>query len=369
MFLVTIVSVWLPRQIMDYTVTCFESTTVTSTNISYRSFILPKSLSPEVSEKSSITAQISFFILLDTVIPVPLTKLSVHCKTTDHVMLVVILYTQWQSFLVQLYFQCWGVCDTQGMFLSGPDGNRQRERQGLWERVHQAKRPSRPSMRVVNLWVKSLRSLELVRTSLRNQTVRHNISSVKSRTDGWRRMVLSSRSGDVTFLLTKMIRGNISLIHQVQNTTLGMRRIPRHKYVTISLVLSFIHTCMKSLEEHGSIKQSWFGLTNPWREFPVSSVHESIKTARLSIHTKSLSFCDDKHFPIGDSTCMDVDVDSVEGWMPTREYSRCPLTQTLSCGGISTCKSSLTWPGCRVSTWLFLSLLCLLRDSSAVWDS
>ena len=31
------------------------------------------------------------------------------------------------------------------------------------------------------------------------------------------------------------------------------------KYVTSSLVLSFIHTCMKSLAEHGSIKQSWFG--------------------------------------------------------------------------------------------------------------
>ncbi len=119
-----------------------------------------------------------------------------------------------------------------------------------------------------------------------------------------------------------------------------MRRILRHKYVTSSLVLSFIHTCMKSLGEHGSIKQSWFGPANPWHEFPVSSVHESIKTARLSIrqdlqdscvtnlhedmksfffiaslldpHTKSLSFCDDKHFPIGDSTCMDVDVDSVE---------------------------------------------------------
>ncbi len=43
------------------------------------------------------------------------------------------------------------------------------------------------------------------------------------------------------------------------------------KYVTSSLVLSFIHTCMKSLAEHGTMKQSWFGPANPRREFPVSS--------------------------------------------------------------------------------------------------
>jgi hypothetical protein len=55
------------------------------------------------------------------------------------------------------------------------------------------------------------------------------------------------------------------------------------KYVTSSLVLPFIHTCMKSLAEHGSIKQPWFGPANPRREFPVSSAHESINAARLSI--------------------------------------------------------------------------------------
>jgi hypothetical protein len=82
---------------------------------------------------------------------------------------------------------------------------------------------------------------------------------------------------------------------------------------------------MKSIGEHGSIKHPWFGPVNPRREFPVSSAHESIKTAPFSIrqdlqdrwvtnlhedrksffliaslldpHTKSLSFCDDKHFP------------------------------------------------------------------------
>jgi hypothetical protein len=95
--------------------------------------------------------------------------------------------------------------------------------------------------------------------------------------------------------------------------------------VTSSLVLSFIHTCMKSLVEDGSIKQPWFVSANPRREFPVALDHESIKVARLNIrqdlqdrwvtnlnedrksffliaslldpHTKSLNFCDDKHFP------------------------------------------------------------------------
>jgi len=47
-------------------------------------------------------------------------------------------------------------------------------------------------------------------------------------------------------------------------------------------VLPFIHTCMKSLAEHGSINQPWFGPGNPRCE-PVSSTHESIKTTRLSI--------------------------------------------------------------------------------------
>ncbi len=58
------------------------------------------------------------------------------------------------------------------------------------------------------------------------------------------------------------------------------------KYVTSSLVLSFIHTCMKSLTEHGSINDtgnSRVCSANPRCEFPVSSAHESIKVARLSI--------------------------------------------------------------------------------------
>ncbi len=168
-------------------------------------------------------------------------------------------------------------------------------------------------------------------------------------------------------------------------TNLPVNQTEGDKYVTSSLVLSSFYTCMKNLGEHGSIKKPWFGPANPWCEFPVSSSHESIKAARLSIrqdledrwvtnlsedrkrffliaslldpHTKSLSFCDDIHFPtswkreghgflamefknfyneiqdtqvdllhqdasvhqpsalsdlLGDSTYMDVDVDSVE---------------------------------------------------------
>ena len=44
--------------------------------------------------------------------------------------------------------------------------------------------------------MRSLRPRELVRTSLRNQTIRHNISFVRSRTDG---------------------RGNLSLIYQTED--------------------------------------------------------------------------------------------------------------------------------------------------------
>ena len=55
----------------------------------------------------------------------------------------------------------------------------------------------------------------------------------------------------------------------------------------------------------------------------------------------------------------------------TRDYTRVqqvPLTQTLWCGGNRTSKSSLDWTTWSDNTWLWLSLLRLLRDSS-VWDS
>ena len=98
--------------------------------------------------------------------------------------------------------------------------------------------------------------------------------------------------------------------------------------MTNSLVLSFINTCIKSLVGDGSIKQPWFGKGNARSEFPVSSTHESIKSARKVVRedlelrwvtnlseerkrfyliatlidprtkmTKMLSFCDNKYFP------------------------------------------------------------------------
>ena len=104
-----------------------------------------------------------------------------------------------------------------------------------------------------------------------------------------------------------------------------MKQAEGDEYVTASLVLSFINTCMKSLAGDGSIKQPWFGKGNTRSEFPVSSAHESIKSARQSVredlelrwvtnlneerkrfylistlldpHTKMLSFCDNKYFP------------------------------------------------------------------------
>ena len=78
-------------------------------------------------------------------------------------------------------------------------------------------------------------------------------------------------------------------------------------------------------ESRDDNNQPWFGKGNARSEFPVSSVHESIKSARKSVredlelrwvtnlseerkrfyliatlldpHTKLLSFCDNKYFP------------------------------------------------------------------------
>ena len=80
-----------------------------------------------------------------------------------------------------------------------------------------------------------------------------------------------------------------------------------------------------NLTGDGSIKQPWFGKGNVRSEFPVSSVHESMKSARKNVRedlelrwvtnlseerkrfyliaslldprTKMLSFCDNKYFP------------------------------------------------------------------------
>ena len=104
-----------------------------------------------------------------------------------------------------------------------------------------------------------------------------------------------------------------------------MKHTEGDECVTSSLVLPFINTCMKSLSGGGSIKQPWFGKGNARSEFPVSSAHESIKSARQSVRedlelrwvtnlseerkrfyliatlldprTKLMSFCDNKYFP------------------------------------------------------------------------
>jgi hypothetical protein len=58
---------------------------------------------------------------------------------------------------------------------------------------------------------------------------------------------------------------------------------------------------------------------------------EATRGSRFSLAMEFKSFYSEIH---------DTEVD-----LPTREWSRCPLTQTLWCGGSSTCKSSLAWPG------------------------
>ncbi len=72
------------------------------------------------------------------------------------------------------------------------------------------------------------------------------------------------------------------------------------------------------------------------------------------------------------STSMDVDPSSVNGktelnsYMRVQQLSTTRATRTLSCSGSSTSKSSHTWTTWSDSTCLFLPILHLLRDSSAV---
>ncbi len=143
-------------------------------------------------------------------------------------------------------------------------------------------------MRVGNLWVRSLRPRELVRTSLRNQTVRHNISSVKSRADGWRRMVLSSWSVGVTFLFTKMIRGSLSLLD------------PRTKSLSFCDDKHFPTSWKR--EGHGFLAMEFKSLYNEIQDTQVDLLHQD-----ASVHQPSAL-----NDLLGGSTCMDVDVDSVE---------------------------------------------------------
>ncbi len=153
---------------------------------------------------------------------------------------------------------------------------------------------------------------------------------------------------------------SLSTIAAVVNQTKG------DKYVTSSLVLSFINTCSKSLAGDGSIKQSWFRKGNSRSEFPVSLDHESIKSSRKSVredlelrwvtnlseerkrfyliatlldpHTKLLSFCNNKYFPSSwkdeghtflsmefkgvSSTSLDVDPSCVNGETELNAYMR-----------------------------------------------
>jgi hypothetical protein len=51
---------------------------------------------------------------------------------------------------------------------------------------------------------------------------------------------------------------------------------------------------MKSLAEDGSIEQPWFGPESARSEFPVSSAHESIKAARISIRAHQFQGLQDR---------------------------------------------------------------------------
>ncbi len=55
------------------------------------------------------------------------------------------------------------------------------------------------------------------------------------------------------------------------------------KYPTISLVLSFMNSCMRSLSEDTTIKQTWLGTGNVCREFPVSSVYSCVQSVHQNI--------------------------------------------------------------------------------------
>ena len=156
---------------------------------------------------------------------------------------------------------------------------------------------------------------------------------------------------------------------------------------------------MNILAEGGSIKQPWVGEGNTRSEIPLSKAHESIKSVQKSVrkdlelrwvtnlseerkrfylietqldpHTTILSFCDDKYFPSSWKDegygFLSKDFKSFYGQYrqhtqgemnhePTYECSRCPTTQTLSCGGSSTSKGSHPWPSWSGSTWLCLQL-------------
>jgi hypothetical protein len=97
------------------------------------------------------------------------------------------------------------------------------------------------------------------------------------------------------------------------------------KYVTASLVLPFVNSCLESLSPTGIIKQQWLSDTDKRKQFPASSCHKLIKDARVRIsddlesrwitglslerrefylvasildpRTKDVLFCNDEFFP------------------------------------------------------------------------
>jgi hypothetical protein len=107
--------------------------------------------------------------------------------------------------------------------------------------------------------------------------------------------------------------------------TVVVKQTESDKYPTISLVLSFMNSYMRSLSEDAPIKQTWLGTGNVRREFPVSSTHVCVQYVRQNIredmedrwdtnlnedrkrfylvsslldpHTKMLSYRYNKYFP------------------------------------------------------------------------
>ena len=78
------------------------------------------------------------------------------------------------------------------------------------------------------------------------------------------------------------------------------------KYPTISLVLSFMNSCMRNLSEDAPIKQTWMGTANVCREFTVSLVGHKFERGQEEIlscvesvgptHKDALVLCN-KYFP------------------------------------------------------------------------
>ncbi len=176
-------------------------------------------------------------------------------------------------------------------------------------------------------------------------------------------MVLSSRSGDVTFLLSKMIHG-ISEEDDVQGG-----RYP---------------ACNVSSRWASAIHQHHFDSQRRHSGCFTVLPQVSRRPQRQDQDSKGHSWCSQEPPGLYDITepCCTSDAGATvnhsgrtqprccEGGQPFWTHSTALWRGgTLSYGGSSTCKSSLAWSGWSIITWLFLSLLHLLRDCSVVWGS